>query len=56
MKELPPAHEGSALAREPCHQFDMRRVPELVHRRYALDFVTPVDQYPGVASEGRDVA
>ena len=41
---------------KPRHQFNMRRVAELIDRRHALDLESSVDQDAGVAGEGHRVA
>jgi hypothetical protein len=47
---------GSTFQHKPRHQFDMRGVAELIDRRHAFDPVAAIDQDPGVAREGGDVA
>lgn len=53
-------HEGTDLscrsAAKPRHQFDMRRVAELVDRRHAFQSVAAIDQNSCVTRERRDVA
>ncbi len=46
----------SLLPRKSRHQFDMRRVAELVDRRDTADLVAAVDQAPRIAGKRRDIA
>src|ERR1700754_4602058 len=43
-------------ANEPRHEFDMRRVAELIDRGDGFEHVAAVDEYPRVAGEGRGIA
>src|SRR5258708_1701317 len=53
---LPSRERFNLSAYKPRHQFPMRGVAELIHRRHALEPVAAADQNPRVSRKRRDVA
>jgi len=51
-----PAPRSAKVAAEDADDFEMRAVPELVHRRDALEAVAAGDEDAGVAHEGAGIA
>src|SRR5215218_10092647 len=51
-----PAPRSAQLAAEDADDFEMRAVPELVHRRDPLEAVAAGDEDRGIAHEGAGIA